>query len=269
MAVPEAKQAPTGLIVGERLASREELRELLTKKYTFIDRKWDLVFWVTAAFVVGAAQFITYILFFGDWDFWTDWKDRLWWPTVMGFATIIIPSALQFIQWRAWRFPTGATYTAVCAWLVVYVGRLLWWNGMHDYPVNFIWPETFVLAGILLDMVLLLSRSYIVTSIVGALVWTLTAWATNYILLWPFLQPAEFMGHVMTLADIQGNAFIRTATPEYLRIIETASLRTFVGETQYVSLLFGATLAFFGYWIGQFIGRYLSVWPIGKLVKNP
>ena len=32
-----------------------ELRELVLKKYRYIDRKWDLVFWVTAAFVVGAA----------------------------------------------------------------------------------------------------------------------------------------------------------------------------------------------------------------------
>jgi len=259
----------TGLLVGERTMSTEELRALLTQKYAFIDRKWDLVFWVTATFVVGAACFITYILFAGDWDFWTDWKDRLWWPTVFPASAIIIASALQYIQWRAWRFPTGATYTAVCAWLVVYIGRALWWTGMHDYPFNFIWPQTLVLGGILMDMVLLLTRSYILTSLIGALVWELAVWGTNYIMLWPFLQPTEWMGHIMTLADVQGNAFIRTATPEYLRIVEVASLRTFVGETQYVSILFGATLCFLAYWVGQFIGRYLAVWPIGKFIKTP
>ena len=46
-----------------------ELRELVLKKYRYIDRKWDLVFWVTAAFVVGAAADITKQLFAGDWDF--------------------------------------------------------------------------------------------------------------------------------------------------------------------------------------------------------
>ena len=51
-----------------------ELRELVLKKYRYIDRKWDLVFWVTAAFVVGAAADITKQLFAGDWDF-SPWAD--------------------------------------------------------------------------------------------------------------------------------------------------------------------------------------------------
>ena len=55
-----------------------ELRALLDKPYKYIDRKWDIMFWVTAAFVVGAAADITKQLFAGDWDFWTDWKDIQW-----------------------------------------------------------------------------------------------------------------------------------------------------------------------------------------------
>src|SRR5256885_16703596 len=77
-----------------------ELRQLAEREYRFIDRKWDIMFWVTAAFVVGAAANITMLLFAGDWDFWTDWKDRQWWITIPPFATIIIPSALQYIPWR-------------------------------------------------------------------------------------------------------------------------------------------------------------------------
>jgi hypothetical protein len=84
---------------------RLELRELLNAKYLFIDRTWDAVFWITAIFVVAGAADITKLLFAGDWDFWTDWKDPQWWPVVTAFATIIIPSALQWIQWVAWRFP--------------------------------------------------------------------------------------------------------------------------------------------------------------------
>ena len=34
------------------------------------------------------------------------------------------------------------------------------------------------------------------------------------------------------------------------------------------SLAFGTTLAVVGYWIGQFIGRYLAVWPIGRFLKQ-
>ena len=43
---------------------------------------------------------------------------------------------------------------------------------------------------------------------------------------------------------------------------------SFLGETQYVSLVFGGTLAVVGYWIGQFIGRYLAVWPIRRYIKT-
>ena len=38
---------------------RLELRALLQKKYKSIDGKWDLVFWVTAIFVVAGAADIT------------------------------------------------------------------------------------------------------------------------------------------------------------------------------------------------------------------
>jgi methane/ammonia monooxygenase subunit A len=35
-----------------------------------------------------------------------------------------------------------------------------------------------------------------------------------------------------------------------------------------VSLVFGATMTVVGYWIGQFIGRMLAIWPIGKFMKK-
>ena len=101
-----------------------ELRQLVGKKYRYIDRKWDVMFWVTAAFVVGAAADITKLLFSGDWDFWTDWKDAQWWPLLAPFAIIIIPSALQYIQWLAWKFPTGAVYTALCLWVAAEIGQI-------------------------------------------------------------------------------------------------------------------------------------------------
>src|ERR687886_775426 len=93
--------------------SASQLRALLDKRYIFLDRKWDIIFWLTAAPVVGAAADITRLLFAGDWDFWTDWKDRQWWPIITPFAMIIIGSALQYIQWLAWRVPPGQTYPAV------------------------------------------------------------------------------------------------------------------------------------------------------------
>src|SRR6266498_1063412 len=95
-----------------------ELRQLVGKKYRYIDRKWDVMFWVTAAFVVGAAADITKLLFAGDWDFWTDWKDAQWWPIITPFAIIIIPSALQYIQWPTCRGSStcAARPPSTCGW---------------------------------------------------------------------------------------------------------------------------------------------------------
>src|SRR5438046_10673546 len=87
-------------------AERQRLNALLHKKYRWLDYKFDLVFWVTDAFVVGAAADITKLLFAGDWDFWTDWKDSQWWPIISLFAFIIIPSWLQYILALPLRFTT-------------------------------------------------------------------------------------------------------------------------------------------------------------------
>jgi methane/ammonia monooxygenase subunit A len=187
---------------------------------------------------------------------------------VTPFALIIIPSALQYIQWLAWRMPTGAVYTAVCLMLATWVGRIVQWDWFGGFPINFVWPCTAIAAAVWLDWVLLKTKSFVLTSLIGAMGFSLIWWFANYILQAPFLQPTHWMGMNVTAADVQGIEYIRGATPEYLRRIEHGSLRTFLGETQYVSLVFGATLAVGGYWIGQFIGRMLAIWPIGRFLKR-
>ena len=83
-----------------------------------------------------------------------------------------------------------------------------------------------------------------------------------------FVLNGNILSQAHPVADIQGIVYIRSQTPEYLRLIERGALRSFLGETQYVSLVFGGTLAVLGYWIGQFIGRYLAVWPIRRYIKT-
>jgi methane/ammonia monooxygenase subunit A len=244
------------------------LRAITFKKYKWMDYKWDLMFWITALPVVAAACDITKLLFAGDWDFWTDWKDRQWWMTITPFAMIIIPSALSYIQWLAWRMATGFTYTAVGLWIVSWFGRWLQWDYFTHYPMSFVWPATIIPAAILTDYVMLKTKSFVLTSVIGAFVFTIAFWAANYVTLAPYLQPVLWNGHVLSVADVQGIEYLRSATPEYLRIIEHGSLRTFLGETTLVAIVFGATFSCAGYWIGQFIGRYIAVWPIGKFLKN-
>lgn len=249
-------------------AETQQLRQLLDKKYVYIDRTWDVVFWVTAIFVVAAAADITKLLFAGDWDMWLDWKDRQWWPIVTPFAMIIIPSALQYIQWLAWRFPTGAVYTAVCLFLASWIGRYFQWDLFTYYPMNYVWPATIIPAAIFLDWILLKSKSFVITSLIGGMVWGIAFWVANYISLAPFLQPMQWMGETMTVADVYGIEYVRSQTPEYLRMVEEGSLRTFLQETQYVSLAFGMTVAIAGYWVGQAIARGLAIWPIGRFIKR-
>jgi methane/ammonia monooxygenase subunit A len=148
------------------------------------------------------------------------------------------------------------------------VGRYFQWHIAENYPMNFVWPISTVCAGIILDWTLMKTKSFILTSLIGAHLWALLVWAYNYVPLAPSLQPAHFMDHVLTVADVQGIVYIRSQTPEYLRLIERGALRSFLGETQYVSLVFGGTVAIAGYWIGQFIGRYLAVWPIRRYLKT-
>jgi methane/ammonia monooxygenase subunit A len=125
-----------------------------------------------------------------------------------------------------------------------------------------------VLAGIFIDYVLLKTKSFVLTSVIGGMGFAFIFWFTNYIMLSPVLQPVSFMGHTLTVADVQGIEYLRSQTPEYLRLVQQGSLRTFLGETLYVSLVFGATMTVVGYWIGQFIGRMLAIWPIGKFMKK-
>jgi methane/ammonia monooxygenase subunit A len=63
-------------------------------------------------------------------------------------------------------------------------------------------------------------------------------------------------------------SYLRSATPEYLRMIEHGTLRSFLEETALVSILFGGTVATAGYWVGQGIARGLAIWPIMKFMKK-
>jgi methane/ammonia monooxygenase subunit A len=164
--------------------------------------------------------------------------------------------------------PTGFVYTALCFWVAVELGRFLQWKVFVYYPMNYVWPATIIPGAIIADWVLLKTKSFILTSVIGGMAFAFMFWFANYIMLAPFLQPVDFMGHTLTLADVQGIEYVRAQTPEYLRLVEQGSLRTFLGQTLYVTLVFGSTVAIAGYWVGQFLGRMLAIWPIGKFMKK-
>jgi methane/ammonia monooxygenase subunit A len=64
-----------------------------------LDRKFDLTFLASALFLVIAGMQVTLTVWSGDWDFWSDWKDRQRWPPVASSVNLVVPAALQYIAW--------------------------------------------------------------------------------------------------------------------------------------------------------------------------
>ena len=73
-----------------------------------VSRTFDWLILFTLFFVVLGGYHIHYMLTGGDWDFWTDWKDRRLWVTVAPIVSITFPCccssllvvALPFAIWR-------------------------------------------------------------------------------------------------------------------------------------------------------------------------
>src|SRR5438552_2462727 len=202
-------------------------------------RKWDLLLIVGVAFIVAAAFHVSNMLTVGDWDFWTDWKDRQWWAALTPILSMIVPGALHYIGWSQLRIPIGATLGTVLLVLAQLLNRSVNMHLWGGYPFNFVWPATMVLGGVLMDCILMWTRgSYILTSVLGGLAFGALFVPQNWPMLVPYLQPVIYHGKVMNVADLQGFMYIRTGTPEYLRIIEQGSLRAFLGQITYVGALF-------------------------------
>jgi methane/ammonia monooxygenase subunit A len=237
-----------------------------TKK-PLLSRRWDLLILASAALLIMAAFHVNQMLFSGDWSFWADWKDREFWPLVTPAVGIIVPAAVQYIAWHLLRLPLGAT---LCALLLIIAQWISRWGSFDQWthiPLNFTWPETFIMAAVILDVTLAVSRSYIVTSIVGGLLWGALFWFFNYPALSPYLVPVDFHGTLLTVADTLSFHVGRTQTPEYLRMIEEGHLKALVSDITIVVAFFGGMLSAATYWIGILLGKYIAVWPIGKFFK--
>ncbi|WP_159929326.1 methane monooxygenase/ammonia monooxygenase subunit A [Rhodococcus sp. WAY2] len=237
------------------------------KTRPLLSRRWDVLLVVGAALLIAGAFHINQMLFAGDWSFWADWKDREFWPLVTPSVGIIIPAAVQYITWDRLRLPLGATLCAVVLLLTQWLSRWGSFDLWAGIPLNFTWPETFILAAILLDVTLLVTKSYLLTSVIGGLIWGGLFWFFNFPALSPFLSPVDFHGTLLTVADTMSFHIGRTQTPEYLRMIEEGHLKSLVGNITIVVSFFSGMLCAATYWIGLAIGKYLAVKPTGKFFK--
>ena len=227
-----------------------------------LDRRWDLAFIVGVLVLIMGAAHVNNMLLAGDWSFWADWKDRQWWPLVTPAVNMVLPAFVQYIAWTRFRLPIGATSAAVCLVLAQWLSRTVNFEGWAHLPLNYTWPETMVLLGVLMDVTLLLSRSLIITSAVGALFWGGLFYIANWPALAPYLQPVIMHGQVMTAADAISFATPRSQGPEYLRIVEQGHLRALVGDVTIVVSFFAAMVSAGVYWIGVGIGHIMSILPI-------
>lgn len=181
-------------------------------------RKLDFLILPIVVFAIMAAVHIHFMLTGGDWDFWVDWKDRQFWITVSPIVLMILLAPLQAIFWTHFRLPIGATVAGLLLilgeWINRYFGFFLW----SHFPISLVWPATVLAGCMFLDLVLGLTRNYLMVTVFGALGYALLFPAANWYMLAPYRLPMELQGSLVSMADYIGFHFARTATPEYLRI---------------------------------------------------
>jgi Ammonia monooxygenase len=78
----------------------------------------------------------------GDWDFWTDWKDRQWWPLVTPLMIITFPAAVQAVLWTNFRLPLGATLCISCLLIGTWIARFFAYHLWNYFPINEVLPAT-------------------------------------------------------------------------------------------------------------------------------
>jgi len=217
------------------------------------------------SFLVFVGGFHLYaMLTIGEWDLWTDWKDGRLWGTVTPITYISFPAAAQYFLWTKLRLPFGATFAILALLFGEWINRYFIFWGWTYFPINFVWAATLVPGAIILDVVLLWSKSYLVTAVIGGLSFGFIFYPSNWPMLAPLHQPVEYHGMVMTIADIQGYHYVRTGTPEYLRrtpeylrIVEKQTLRTFGRDVVSWSAFF-SWLSLLIYVIWHFFRRRLD-----------
>lgn len=232
------------------------------------ERPWNFVIILLLMFALVALMAASFSLFAGDWNFWTDWKDRVYWPLFTATSTIFPLAAAQYIGWKLFRLPL-ATLTALVFTIVWVVSQPLGFQGLTSFPLNFTWSATIIPLAILLDVVLVYTNgSVAATAILGGFIFGSLLYTANYFMIAPFLQPVTVSNKVLTLANLQGLEYHRSATPEYLRQVAVGGLHTFAGQLNAITSLFTGAICIVAYGLGTAVGRYAGIWPINRFVQR-
>ena len=194
----------------------------------------------------------------GDWDMYIDWKDRQYWPLVMPVSMIMFPAALQAIFWNNFRLPIGATVGATVLLITTWIGRYANWWVWTGFPFTEGVPSHVIAGALLMDFALIVLRNGLFTSIFGGFAFGFVFWPENYAVLAPYYVPVEHQGTVASVADMIGYTFPRSNMPEYLRIIERGTLRTFGSSVSWVSAVFAGFICIFAHYAWWYLGVFAS-----------
>ncbi|MBI1981722.1 MAG: methane monooxygenase/ammonia monooxygenase subunit A [Methylocystis sp.] len=240
----------TGSPAGKTWKSKEEFLGCV------ILTDWILLV-VLFAVLLGSFH-IHYMLLAGDWDFWIDFKDRRMWPTVAPIVAMCFAAASQSFFWTRFRLPIGATTVVLALLIGEWINRYDNFWGWTFFPINLVFPSALIPMGFWLDIVLMISGSWLVTALVGGLGWGLLFYPINWPVLAQYHQAAEVDGVLLTLADLIGFNYVRTGTPEYIRMVERGTLRTFGKDVVPVAAFFAGFISMLVYFLWWNMGKWFS-----------
>ena len=213
------------------------------------ERIADVMLLAIIFFVLAASYKTTEVLTVGDWDMWVDWKDREWWPLLYPLICISYPAIAQSLFWNYFRLPIGATFAVLGLQTSTLASLAMGHIGWTAFPWTLVWGATLLPGALLLDGILLLTGSAFLTAIGGGALFAIVFYPANWPMLAPYRLVTEHLGQLATVADVIGFTFTRTSMPEYLRIIERGTLRTFGENPAVISALFSGFLCVIMYYL--------------------
>ncbi|HEY9135232.1 MAG TPA: methane monooxygenase/ammonia monooxygenase subunit A [Pseudomonadales bacterium] len=252
------------IYLGDKNADPQEEREVGSAVKTYAEqlqtfKSIDYALGPFLIFLLGAVFSFQFALTVGDWDYWADWRDRRWWPLVTPLSLAILPAVFGYFFWERLRLPLAGTMSILGLMFAAWVSRYFNFNMFAGFPMNFVAPSTYIAMGIVIDTVMLVTRSYALTGAIGGFIFAVIIYPLNWPMMAPMRVPIEYNGTMVTVADLMGYEYVRTAIPEYVRIIEESTLRTF-GEavTPLTAVFAGFVTILWWYlwtWIGSLLGK--------------
>jgi methane/ammonia monooxygenase subunit A len=224
-----------------------------------IFRAFDWMLLPVASILLGGIVVFLVALTVGDWDYWQDWRDRRWWPLVTPVSVIVAPAVFTYFFWKYFRLPIAATAIVMGYMIAAWVSRFANFHLFADFPMAFVSPSNFIGMAIILDSVLLLTRSFYLAGFVGAFLFGVVIYPLNWPAAAAFHTPLVWDGYIVTAADLMGFMYIRTAMPEYVRIIEESTLRTFGEAVTPLTAFFAGFVTILNYYLWVWIGSKLAV----------